>query len=219
MRWLPIAALLAGLGGTAWAEGQKADLPDPAIDAALAKTSARDEAVLAGGCFWGVQAVFQHVRGVVSATSGYAGGTAATAKYPIVSSGTTGHAESVKVLYDPAKISYGQLLKVYFSVAHDPTQLNRQGPDTGTQYRSEIFAVNAEQRKIADAYIAQLDAAHVFPRRIVTKVEPLSAFYPAEDYHQNYASLHPTDLYIAINDLPKVEHLRLAFPKLYSAMP
>ena len=175
MRSFPIAALVACLHGCVWADGQTASLPNPTIDTPLTTTSAQEEAVFAGGCFWGVQAVFQHVRGVIAATSGYAGGTAATARYEIVSSGTTGHAESVKVLYDPAKITYGQLLKVYFSVAHDPTQLNRQGPDTGTQYRSEIFAQSAEQRSIAEAYIAQLDAADVFPRKIATKVTRLSA--------------------------------------------
>lgn len=215
MRSLPIAALLACLHGCVWADGQTATLPDPTIDMPLAKTSAQEEAVFAGGCFWGVQAVFQHVRGVVAATSGYAGGTAATARYEIISSGRTGHAESVKVLYDPAKITYGQLLKVYFWVAHDPTQLNRQGPDTGTQYRSEIFAQNAEQRSIAEAYIAQLDAVHVFPRKIVTNVTQLTAFYAAEDYHQNYVTLHPNNAYIVINDRPKVEHLKVAFPNLY----
>ena len=215
MRLLLIAALLACLHNYVWADGQTTTLPNPTIDEPLAKTSAQEEAVFAGGCFWGVQAVFQHVRAVVSATSGYAGGMAATAQYEIVSSGTTGHAETVKVLYDPAKISYGQLLKIYFSVAHDPTQLNRQGPDTGTQYRSEIFAVNAQQRSIAEGYIAQLDAARVFPRRIATKVTRLAAFFPAEDYHQNYAALHPDNAYILINDRPKVDHLKVAFPNLY----
>ena len=215
MRLPPIAALLVCLHGQAWADGQTASLPNATIDAPLTKTSVQEEAVFAGGCFWGVQAVFQHVRGVVAATSGYAGGTAATAKYEIVSSGATGHAESVQILYDPGKITYGQLLRIYFAVAHNPTELNHQGPDTGTQYRSEIFSVNAEQQRIAEAYIVQLDAAHIFPRRIVTKVTSLSAFYPAEDYHQNYAALHPDSAYIVINELPKVEHLREAFPDLY----
>ncbi len=215
MRYVSIALLLAGLCGQAWAEGQIAALPNPIADAPLAKASSPAEAVFAGGCVWGVQAVFQHVRGVVSATAGYAGGTAATAKYEAVSSGTTGHAESVEVLYDPAQVSYGQLLKVYFAVAHDPTELNRQGPDTGTQYRSEIFATNAQQRHIAEAYIAQLDAAHVFPRKIVTKVSALPAFYPAENYHQNFAALHPDYPYIVINDRPKVERLKTEFPDLY----
>ena len=214
MRLLSIALLLACIHGPVWADGRPA-LPAPAMDAPLARTSAQQEAVFAGGCFWGVQAVFQHVRGVATATSGYAGGAAASARYEIVSTGSTGHAESVKVIYDPAKISYGELLRIYFAVAHDPTQLNRQGPDTGTQYRSEIFATSAEQRHIAEAYIAQLDAAHVFPRRIATRVSNLSAFYPAEDYHQDYATLHPNDGYIVINDRPKVEYLKEAFPGLY----
>ena len=166
--------------------------------------------------FWGIQAVFQHVKGVISATSGYSGGDAKTAQYEIVSTGETGHAESVKITYDPAQITYGELLRVFFSVAHDPTQLNRQGPDDGTQYRSVIFYSNDEQKKIADAYIAQLDQAKVFPQPIVTQVVPLKAFYPAEAYHQDYATLHPDQLYIVYNDAPKVAHLRQQFPELYT---
>jgi peptide-methionine (S)-S-oxide reductase len=181
----------------------------------LSTKTGKETAVFAGGCFWGVQAVFQHVHGVMSATSGYSGGTSATAEYEVVSTGQTGHAESVQVVFDPSQVSYGQLLKVFFSVAHDPTELNRQGPDTGTQYRSVIFYANDEQKRIASAYIAQLDQAKAFPRPIVTQVVPLKAFYPAEDYHQNYATLHPDNPYIAINDAPKVDHLREQLPELY----
>jgi peptide-methionine (S)-S-oxide reductase len=186
------------------------------VDAAMAAKSGEQNAVVAGGCFWGIQAVFQHVKGVKNATSGYSGGEARTAQYEIVSAGETGHAESVKITYDPAKITYGELLRVFFSVAHDPTQLNRQGPDEGTQYRSVIFYSNDEQKKIAEAYIAQLDKAKVFPRSIVTQVVSLKAFYPAEAYHQNYATLHPDQPYIVYNDAPKVAHLRQEFPELYT---
>jgi peptide-methionine (S)-S-oxide reductase len=188
----------------------------PAVDAAKAAQPGEQTAVVAGGCFWGIQAVFQHVKGVKSATSGYSGGEAKTAQYEIVSTGETGHAESVKITYDPAQVTYGELLRVFFSVAHDPTQLNRQGPDDGTQYRSVIFYASDEQKKIADAYIAQLDKAHVFPRAIATQVVPLKAFYPAEDYHQNYATLHPNQPYIFFNDAPKVAHLKQQFPELYT---
>lgn len=215
MRYLLIFMFGALLNATAFADGQLRSLPDAAADAPLAATSSRQSAVFAGGCFWGVQLVFQHVKGVVSATSGYAGGTADTAHYNIVSRGSTGHAESVQVVYDPSKVSYGQLLKVYFAVAHNPTELNRQGPDSGTQYRSEIFAANAEQQRIAQRYIAQLDAAQVYPQKIVTRVEALNAFYPAEDYHQNFATLHPHHPYIYINDRPKLEHLKEQFPGWY----
>ena len=192
-----------------------ASLPNPSVDAPLAKSHGQQTAVVAGGCFWGIQAVFQHVKGVIDATSGYSGGEAATAEYEVVSSGQTGHAESVKITYDPAQISYGQLLKVFFSVAHDPTQLNRQGPDEGTQYRSVIFYADSQQQYIAQSYIAQLQQAKAFPRPIVTQVVPLKGFYPAEAYHQNYATLHPDNPYIAYNDAPKVEHLRQQFPGLY----
>jgi peptide-methionine (S)-S-oxide reductase len=190
-------------------------LPNPTVDESLSAKSGQETAVFAGGCFWGVQAVFQHVKGVVSATSGYSGGPSIAAEYEVVSTGTTGHAESVKVVYDPAKVSYGQLLKVFFSVAHDPTELNRQGPDQGTQYRSVIFDSSDQQKRIAQAYIAQLDQAKVFPHAIVTQVVPLKAFYPAEAYHQNYATLHPDNPYIKYNDLPKVAHLQQQFPNLY----
>ena len=190
-------------------------LPAPIVDAPLAVQKGEQSAVFSGGCFWGVQAVFQHVKGVGNATSGYSGGSAGTADYETVSTGRTGHAESVKVTFDPSQVSYGQLLKVFFSVAHDPTQLNRQGPDEGSQYRSVIFYTSDEQKHIAEAYIAQLQQAKVFSRPIVTEVVPLKAFYPAEAYHQNYATLHPNQPYIAINDAPKVVHLRQQFPELY----
>ena len=190
-------------------------LPNPTVDESVSAKSGQATAVFAGGCFWGVQAVFQHVKGVISATSGYSGGPSIAAEYEVVSTGTTGHAESVKVVFDPARISYGQLLKVFFSVAHDPTELNRQGPDTGTQYRSVIFYSSDQQKHIAQAYIAQLDQAKVFPHAIVTQVVPLKAFYPAEAYHQNYATLHPDNPYIKYNDLPKVAHLQQQFPNLY----
>ncbi len=190
-------------------------LPDPAVDLPLARTSGAQTAVLAGGCFWGVAGVFEHVKGVTRVVSGYAGGKAGTASYEEVSSGRTGHAESVQISYDPARISYGQLLKVYFSVAHDPTELNRQGPDTGSQYRSAIFYANADQKRVADDYIAQLQAAGVFARPIVTEVAPLKGFYDAEAYHQHYLDLHPTQPYIVINDLPKIANLKRQLPALY----
>jgi peptide-methionine (S)-S-oxide reductase len=191
-------------------------VPKPAIDAARATSHGEQTAVLAGGCFWGVQAVFQHVRGVTHATSGYAGGSANSAEYEVVSSGETGHAESVKITYDPSQITYGELLRVFFSAAHDPTQLNRQGPDTGTQYRSAIFYNGEDQKRIAEAYIAQLDKAKIFARPIVTQVVPLKGFYAAEAYHQDYAAHHPDNPYIVFNDAPKIAHLRQWFPDLYT---
>lgn len=200
--------------GTAAATAAGA-LPNPVIDAPLATTKGEQTAVVAGGCFWGVQAVFEHVKGVISVSAGYSGGAADTAHYEMVSAGNTGHAESVRIKYDPSQISYGQLLKVYFAVAHDPTELNRQGPDTGSQYRSAVFYSSAEQKSIADAYIAQLNKAGVFPRKIVTEVVVLKAFYEAEAYHQDYAEQHPDEPYIAINDLPKVAELRKQLPELY----
>jgi peptide-methionine (S)-S-oxide reductase len=192
-------------------------IPNPAVDATPAASKAEQTAVVGGGCFWGIQAVFQHVKGVSKATSGYAGGAANTAEYELVSTGETGHAESVKLTYDPSQITYGQLLRVFFSVAHDPTQLNRQGPDSGTQYRSVIFYNSDEQKKIAEAYIAQLDKAKVFPRAIVTQVVPLKGFYPAEAYHQDYATNHPNNPYIVYNDAPKVAHLQQQLPDLYTS--
>jgi peptide-methionine (S)-S-oxide reductase len=190
-------------------------LPDPVVDIPLTGESGTQTAVLAGGCFWGVEGVFEHVKGVTRVESGYAGGNADTATYGQVSSGRTGHAESVRIAYDPARISYGQLLKVFFSVAHDPTELNRQGPDTGTQYRSAIFYSNAQQKRVADGYIAQLQKAQAFPRPIVTQVAPLKGFYDAEAYHQNYLTRHPNQPYIVINDLPKIAALRQQFPAWY----
>jgi peptide-methionine (S)-S-oxide reductase len=191
-------------------------VPNPALDTPVATSKGTQTAVVAGGCFWGIQAVFQHVKGVISATSGYSGGAANTAEYELVSNGDTGHAESVKIVYDPSQITYGQLLRVFFSVAHDPTQLNRQGPDSGTQYRSVIFYSSDEQKRIAEAYTAQLDKAKVFPRAIMTQVIPLKAFYPAEAYHQDYAANHPNNPYIVYNDAPKVTHLHQEFPQLYT---
>jgi len=190
-------------------------IPNPAVDAPVATRKGEQIAVVAGGCFWGIQAVFQHVKGVINATSGYSGGAANTAQYESVSTGDTGHAESVKITYDPSQITYGQLLRVFFSVAHDPTQLNRQGPDSGTQYRSAVFYNSDEQKRIAEAYIAQVDKARVFARPIVTQVVPLKAFYPAEAYHQDYAVNHPNNPYIVYNDAPKVAHLQQHFPELY----
>src|SRR6478752_6400635 len=189
-----------------------AAIPAPEIDSPRASAPSKQTAVISGGCFWGVQAVFQHVKGVISATSGYSGSSKKTAEYEIVSTGESGHAESVKITYDPSQISYGELLRVFFSVAHDPTQLNRQGPDEGTQYRSAIFYANDEQKQIANSYIEQLEKAGVFGRPIVTQVVALQKFYPAEGYHQNYAERHPYSPYIVYNDAPKVAHLRQQFP-------
>ncbi|MGA2425691.1 MAG: peptide-methionine (S)-S-oxide reductase MsrA [Terriglobales bacterium] len=207
------------VGAVACNAGDRAGVivPNPAVDAELATSKSEQTAVVAGGCFWGIQAVFQHVKGVIRATSGYSGGAANTAEYELVSNGNTGHAESVKIAYDPSQITYGQLLRVFFSVAHDPTELNRQGPDTGNQYRSSIFYANDEQKRIAEAYIAQLEKAKVFPRPIVTQVVPLKAFYPAEAYHQDYAAHHPDNPYIVYNDAPKVAHLQQQFPDLYTS--
>jgi peptide-methionine (S)-S-oxide reductase len=190
-------------------------IPDPLIDAPLASAKGEQTAVVAGGCFWGIEAVFEHVKGVIDVKSGYAGGTANTAQYDMVSSGRTGHAESVRIKYDPSQISYGKLLKVFFSVAHDPTQLNRQGPDHGPQYRSAIFCSDEEQKRIAKAYIDQLNEAKVFGRPIVTEIAVTVSFYQAEAYHQDYARIHPDDSYIVVNDLPKVANLRKQFPDLY----
>jgi peptide-methionine (S)-S-oxide reductase len=193
-------------------------LPPPAVDSPKS-AGASQTAVLAGGCFWGVQGVFQHVRGVQKVLAGYAGGERSTAEYETVSTGTTGHAESVKITFDPAQVSYGQILQIAFSVVHDPTQLNRQGPDLGTQYRSAIFYADDDQKRIAQAYIAQLDKAHVFSRPIVTKLESLHGFYPAENYHQDYLIHNPNQPYIAYYDLPKVENFRKTFPEMYSGTP
>lgn len=216
-----LAALAAaGIGlQHAYASSEDArTVPAPTVDEAPGP-SGTETAVLAGGCFWGVQGVFQHVKGVKSAVSGYAGGNRSTAEYEVVSTGTTGHAESVQVTFDPHQISYGKILQIYFSVVTDPTTLNRQGPDSGTQYRSTIFAANPEQARVAKAYIAQLGAAHVYPDAIVTTIEMNRTFYPAEGYHQNYLTLHPDQPYIAINDIPKVENLKHFFPQIYQPKP
>lgn len=191
-------------------------LPDPKVDVALASAKGTQTAVFAGGCFWGVEAVFEHLKGVAQAVSGYSGGSANTARYERVSSGGTGHAEAVRVSYDPSRITYGQLLKVFFSVAHDPTELNRQGPDIGTQYRSAIFYANDEQKRVAEAYIAQLQAARAFARPIVTRVNPLKAFYEAEPYHQDYLVRNPTQPYIVMHDLPKLANLQRQYPDMYA---
>jgi peptide-methionine (S)-S-oxide reductase len=222
-RHLASAALLcAGLAGAWWfGHAQAAEpatvVPAPAIDTP-ADTDAQT-AVLAGGCFWGVQAVFQHTKGVTQVLSGYAGGTKETAQYNVVSSGRTGHAEAVQIKFDPRQISYGRILQIYFSVAHDPTQLNRQGPDEGPQYRSAVFYADAAQQQIAQAYIAQLDKAGTFKHPVVTQLTPLAGFYPAEAYHQDYATLHPSQPYIAYFDLPKIEHLKQIFPEAYREKP
>ena len=208
---LTIAAWMA-IATTVAAEGK---IPEPVVDSALATVKSERTLVLAGGCFWGLQAVFEHVRGVTAVAAGYSGGSAVTATYEAVSDGSTGHAEAVSITYDPYQITYGQLLQVFFFVAHDPTELNRQGPDTGTQYRSVIFYSNEDQRRIALAYINQLSQTKVFERPIVTQVVGLHAFYKAESYHQDFAIKHPNDSYIVINDLPKVTRLRQQFPALY----
>jgi peptide-methionine (S)-S-oxide reductase len=199
-----LSVLLLGAGAS--------EFPKPLKDAAPA--TAPQSAVFAGGCFWGVEAVFERLKGVTDVVSGFAGGSKATAHYEVVSLGMTGHAESVRITYDPAQISYGQLLRIFFAVAHDPTQLNRQGPDEGTQYRSSIFYTDEEQKQVAQAYIQQLDAAKIFKRPIVTTVVPLQGFYPAEAYHQNFVAHNPTYPYVVFNDLPKVDHLEKAFPEL-----
>ncbi|MGO8917364.1 MAG: peptide-methionine (S)-S-oxide reductase MsrA [Stellaceae bacterium] len=219
-----VGMLLVALAAAVWtwpaiaAEAASA-VPAAVVDEPLQPGAAPETAVLAGGCFWGVQAVFQHVKGVRQAVSGYSGGTTENPDYQAVSSGDTGHAESVEVTFDPGIISYGTILRIYFSVAHNPTELNRQGPDVGTQYRSAIFARDAMQRRVAEAYIAQLDKARLFPKPIVTEVRDLAGFHPAESYHQNYATLHPDNPYIAYNDLPKLATLQRLFPDLYRSTP
>jgi peptide-methionine (S)-S-oxide reductase len=190
-------------------------LPPPTTNEPLANISGKQTAVFAGGCFWGVQAVFERIKGVTKTTAGYAGGTPATASYDQVTTETTGHAESVEVVYDPSKITYGELLRVFFSVAHDPTELNRQGPDVGTSYRSAIFYTNEDQKRIASAYVVQLDDARAFPKRIVTEITPLKGFYRAEEYHQDFALKNPHNSYITICDLPKIDALKQQFPELF----
>jgi peptide-methionine (S)-S-oxide reductase len=214
-----VALALIGAAGAALvlaarAGGSPVEIPVPALDEAA--TGTRATAVLAGGCFWGVQGVFQHLKGVERALSGYAGGEASTASYRAVSRGQTGHAEAVEIVYDPQQVTYGQILRVFFSVAHDPTQLDRQGPDVGKQYRSAIFYANDEQKKIAEAYIRQLEEAGVYKRPIVTRLEPLQGFYEAEDYHQDYMLEHPTSPYIVMHDLPKVRNFQRMLPELYN---
>src|SRR6188768_3004683 len=213
-----LATILLMLTACAGAGEEAVKVPAPAMDPPASRQGL-STAVLAGGCFWGVQGVYQHLKGVKNVLSGYAGGASGTAEYQRVSGGDTGHAESVQIVYDPAQVSYGQILQVFFSVAHDPTQLNRQGPDSGTQYRSAIFYTNDAQKKIAEGYIAQLDQAAVFPRKIVTRVDSLKGFYEAEPYHQDYLINHPTSSYIVYNDLPKVRNFQSTLPSLYVAKP
>ncbi|PXX12139.1 peptide-methionine (S)-S-oxide reductase MsrA [Mycolicibacterium moriokaense] len=196
-----------------------AAIPGPVFDEPAGNPGTSETAVLAGGCFWGVQGVYQHVKGVSSAVSGYAGGDASTAHYETVGTGSTGHAESVRITYDPTQVTFGQLLHIFFAVATDPTELNRQGPDVGSQYRSAIFPQNDIQKKVADAYIAQLNQAKVFDAPVVTRTERDSGFFPAEDYHQDYLNSNPTAPYIAINDMPKLDNLRQVFPQLYRDQP
>jgi peptide-methionine (S)-S-oxide reductase len=213
---LALATVMTALALTSLSASAPARFPDPLQDVKIASGPAQT-AVLAGGCFWGVEAVFERLKGVSDVVSGYAGGSRATAHYEVVSTGTTGHAESVQITYDPAQISYGQLLKIFFAIAHDPTELNRQGPDEGTQYRSVIFYATPDQKMVADAYIRQLDAAKLFHGRIVTQVVPLQGFYPAEGYHQNFLDRNPTYPYIVYNDLPKLTHLKKDFPEMLQA--
>jgi len=213
-----VAAGVAILAAAAWSgSGRASNLPDPKADEARASSKGAETVVFAGGCFWGIQAVFEHVRGVTRATAGYSGGTVKNPGYEEVSSGTTGHAESVEVVFDPSQITFGQLLKIFFSVAHDPTELNRQGPDFGTQYRSAIFFTTPDQQRIAQAYVDQLTLAKVFSGLIVTQIRPMTGFYRAENYHQDYAAHHPDNPYIVINDLPKVANLKAEFPDLYTS--
>lgn len=218
---LGLIAVIAVAAGAYWASTSAAQkavvLPPPAFDTSASGT--QETAVFAGGCFWGVQAVFQHTNGVLSAVSGYAGGTQDTARYEIVTGGQTGHAEAVRVTYDPRQISYGRLLQIFFSVAHDPTQLNRQGPDYGTQYRSALFWRDAGQKEVAQRYVAQLEAARLLPGKIVTDLAPLTAFYPAEAYHQDYATLNPHSPYIVAHDLPKIANLKRLMPEVYREKP
>jgi peptide-methionine (S)-S-oxide reductase len=219
---LAAAALAVGIGSalfSANAAEEAVKIPPPAVDETKAASSGLETAILAGGCFWGVQGVFQRIEGVESAVSGYSGGEKPDPSYEQVSSGRTGHAEAVEVKFDPAKVSYGKLLQVFFSVAHNPTQLNFQGPDHGTQYRSAIYFTSDEQKKVAEAYIGQLDKAGVYPAKIVTEVTPAGTFYAAEDYHQDYLTLHPNQPYIAYNDIPKVEALKTMFPEVWREKP
>ena len=214
---IAVAAVLTSLFGASRtvAAHSNSSFPKPAVDEPVATAKGKEVAVLSGGCFWGVQAVYQHTRGVISATSGYSGGEAETAHYEMVGSGDTGHAESVQIVFDPSQITYGQVLMIFFSVAHNPTELNKQGPDWGPQSRSAVFYSSEEQKRVAQAYIAQLDAAKIYPQKIVTQIVPLKAFYPAEGYHQDYLKHHLDSPYIQINDLPKIAELKKQFPQLY----
>jgi len=223
-RWILTAAVFVGMFAVSWMEVLPSKASEeafivPAPKSDIPSSDGLKTIVLAGGCFWGVQGVYQHTQGVVQAVSGYAGGLARAANYEAVSRGTTGHAESVKITYDPKKISYGKILEIFFSVVHDPTQLNRQGPDVGTQYRSAIFTSSPEEKKVAEDYIAQLGSAKVYKASIVTTIEPLSAFYPAEDYHQDYLTLNPNQPYIVFNDLPKIANLQKIFANSYREKP
>jgi len=213
------AIVTLGLSCHANAEAVNREIPSPAVDTPAAEAGKSEVAVLAGGCFWGLQGMFEHVRGVTRVVAGYSGGDKATAHYEMVGTETTGHAESVEITFDPKQVSYGQLLRLFFSVAHDPTQLDRQGPDRGPSYRSEIFFASPAQERIAKAYVAQLTQAKVYPSPIVTKIEPLKTFYPAEDYHQDYLIHNPRQPYIVYNDLPKIEALKQAYPQHYQAAP
>ncbi len=216
---MAVLVVAAPLAGRSAANAEGLAIPAAAVDSAADLRKTSEVAVLAGGCFWGVQGVFQHVTGVTRAVSGYAGGEAETAQYPTVGTGSTGHAESVQITFDPRKITFGKLLQIYFAVAHDPTQKDRQGPDVGTQYRSAIFPTSAEQARIAAAYVAQLNRAHVFREAIATTIEPNRTFYPAEPYHQDFLTRHPNHPYIMFNDLPKIGDLKHAFPGLYRDEP
>jgi peptide-methionine (S)-S-oxide reductase len=213
-RFVPYVLPVLLVAALSMAGRPKVAFPDPAVDIPASAAQGKQTAVLAGGCFWGVEAVFEHLKGVTNVVSGFAGGDKSTAQYETVSTGTTGHAESVKITYDPSQITYGQLLKVYFSVAHNPTELNRQGPDTGTQYRSAIFYMNDDQKRVAEAYIQQLENAKVFSRRIVTQVVPFRGFYAAESYHQHFLDRNPNNPYIVYNDLPKLQHLKKQYPQM-----
>lgn len=213
-RFVPYILPVLLVAALSMAARPKVAFPDAAVDIPASAAQGKQTAVLAGGCFWGVEAVFEHLKGVTNVVSGFAGGDKSTAHYETVSTGTTGHAESVKITYDPSQITYGQLLKVYFSVAHNPTELNRQGPDTGTQYRSAIFYMNDDQKKVAEAYIQQLEDAKVFSRRIVTQVVPFRGFYPAESYHQHFLDRNPNNPYIVYNDLPKLQQLKKQYPQM-----
>jgi peptide-methionine (S)-S-oxide reductase len=219
-----LTAILSGIAvviapAVCWSAEDATPLPAPSVDEAAAPARTSETAVVAGGCFWGVQKVFQHVKGVQRAVSGYAGGTQATAEYEVVSTGRTGHAESVQITFDPSVVSYGTILRIFFSVAHDPTQVDRQGPDFGTQYRSEIFTLSDEQKRVAESYVRQLDQAGMFGRKIATRIDALHGFYPAEAHHQDYATLHPDSGYIARFDLPKVRNLERLYPERYRRDP